>query len=106
MCFVAAYMDLPIDGDETIRVEISNEGLVRAGTGDLIGTATERLDQAVGQVVRMGRKVIEQARAVADAPEAVELELGLKLTAKTGFVIAQSSGEAHVKVILKWTVGA
>jgi hypothetical protein len=103
---VAAYMDLPIDGDETIRVEISNQGLVRAGAGDLIGTATERLDQAVGQVVRMGRKVIEQTRAVADAPEAVELELGLKLTAKTGFVIAESSGEAHVKVILKWTVGA
>ena len=103
---MAAYVDLPIDGDETIRVEISNQGLARAGAGDLIGTATERLDQAVGQVVRMGRKVIEQARSGAGAPEAVELELGLKLTAKTGFVIAESSGEAHVKVILKWTVGA
>ncbi|MGW4942227.1 CU044_2847 family protein [Actinoplanes sp. NPDC004185] len=103
---MAAYMDLPIDGDETIRVEISNQGLVRAGAGDLIGTATERLDEAVGQVVRMGRKVIQQAREVTDAPEAVELELGLKLTAKTGFVIAESSGEAHVKVTLKWTVGA
>ena len=52
-------MDLPIDGDETIQVEISNQGLVRAGPGDLIGTATERLDEAVGQVVRMGRKVIQ-----------------------------------------------
>lgn len=102
---MAAYVDLPIDGDETIRVEISNEGLVRAGASEVIGTATERLDQAVGQVVRMGRKVIEQARATADTPDAIELELGLKLTAKTGFVVAQSSGEAHVKVILKWTVG-
>jgi hypothetical protein len=54
----------------------------------------------------MGRKVIEQARAAAESPDAIELELGLKLTAKTGFVVAQSSGEAHVKVILKWTVGA
>ncbi|GAA3957376.1 CU044_2847 family protein [Actinoplanes auranticolor] len=103
---MAAYMDLPINDDESIRVEISNQDLVRAGTGDLIGTATDRLDEAVGQVVRMGRKVIQQARSVADAPEAVELELGLKLTTKTGFVITESSGEAHVKVILKWTVGA
>lgn len=47
---MAACMDLPIDGDETIRVEISNQGLVHAGAGDIIGTATERLDQAVGQV--------------------------------------------------------
>jgi len=44
---VAAYMDLPVAGDETIRVEISNQGLVRAGAGDLIGTAPERLDEAV-----------------------------------------------------------
>lgn len=102
---MAAYVDLPIDGDETIRVEISNEGLVRAGASEVIGTATERLDQAVGQVVRMGRRVIEQARAAADTPDAIELELGLKLTAKTGFVVAQSSGEAHVKIILKWSVG-
>jgi NTP-dependent ternary system trypsin peptidase co-occuring protein len=103
---VAAYVDLPIDDDETIRVEISDAGLVRAGAGDVVATATERLDQAIGQVVRMGRKVIEQARAAAESPDAIELELGLKLTAKTGFVVAQSSGEAHVKVILKWTVGA
>jgi hypothetical protein len=41
-----------------------------------------------------------------DGLVAVELELGLKLTAKTGFVIAESSGEAHVKVILTGTVGA
>ena len=79
--------------------------LVEAGAVAVHGAA-ERLDEAVGQVVRMGRKVIQQAREVTDAPEAVELELGLKLTAKTGFVIAESSGEAHVKVILKWTVGA
>ncbi len=44
--------------------------------------------------------------ALANAPGAVELELGLKPTAETGFVIAESSGEAHDKVILKWTVGA
>ena len=29
----------------------------------------------------------------------------LKLTAKTGFVIAESTGEAHFKVTLKWTLG-
>ncbi len=44
--------------------------------------------------------------ALANAPGAVELEIGLKPTAETGFVIAESSGEAHDKVILKWTVGA
>jgi hypothetical protein len=101
---MAAYIELPIDGDDTIRVEISNQGLVRAGATEVIGRAGEKLDQAIDQVVKMGQDAIEKARAAAEPPSAVEIELGLKLTAKTGFVIAESSGEAHFKVTLKWSL--
>lgn len=99
-----AYIELPIDGDETIKVEISNQGLVRAGAGDVIGKASERLDHAVDQVVKMGQEAIGKARKAGQPPSALEVELGLKLTAKTGFVIAESTGEAHFKVTLKWTL--
>jgi hypothetical protein len=101
---VSAYVELPIDGSETITVEISNQGLVRAGAGDVIGKATERLDEAIGKVVRMGQQVIKQAKAQAQPPNKIEVELGLKLTAKTNFVVAESTGEANFKVILKWTL--
>jgi hypothetical protein len=101
---VPAYIELPIDGNETIKVEISNQGLVRAGAGDVIGKASERLDHAVDQVVKMGQEAISKARKAAQPPSALEVELGLKLTAKTGFVIAESTGEAHFKVTLKWTL--
>jgi hypothetical protein len=53
---VPAYIELPIDGDETIKVEISHQGLVHAGAGDVIGKASERLDHAVDQVVKMGQR--------------------------------------------------
>ncbi|HEV7962518.1 MAG TPA: CU044_2847 family protein [Actinoplanes sp.] len=101
---MSAYVELPIDGTETITVEISNQGLVRAGAGDVIGKATERLDEAVGKVVRMGQQVIKQAKKQAQPPNEIEVELGLKLTAKTNFVVAESTGEANFKVILKWTL--
>jgi len=101
---MAAYIELPIDGDDTIRVEISNQGLVRAGATEVIGRAGEKLDQAIDQVVKMGQDAIKKAREAAEPPSAVEVELGLKLTAKTGFVIAESSGEAHFKVTLKWSL--
>jgi hypothetical protein len=101
---MAAYIELPIDGDDTIRVEISNQGLVRAGATEVIGRAGEKLDQAIDQVVKMGQDAIKKAREAAEPPGAVEIELGLKLTAKTGFVIAESSGEAHFKVTLKWSL--
>jgi hypothetical protein len=101
---VSTYVELPIDDGETIRVEVSSEGLVHAGAGDVIAKAGERLDEAVGKVVRMGQQVIRQARDAPRPPDAIEVELGLKLTAKTNFVIAESSGEGNFKVTLKWTL--
>jgi len=101
---VAAYVELPVDenGDDLIRVEIAYEGLQRAGAGDVVARATERFDHAVAQVVQLGQDAVRKARAATTPPDAIDVELGLKLTAKTGFVIAESSGEANFKVTLHW----
>jgi hypothetical protein len=101
---VSAYVELPIDGTDSIKVEISPEGLVRASAGDVIGKATERLDDAVARIVRMGQQVVQRTRDVAEPPDSIDVELGLKLTAKTGFVVAESSAEATFKVTLKWAL--
>jgi hypothetical protein len=103
---VPAYVELPLDDGSYLKVEVNNDGLVRAGATEVIGRATERFDQAVDQVVRMGQSAIRRARDVAAPPDAIEVELGLKLTAKTGFVVAESTGEANFKVVLKWTRSA
>ncbi|GLY97188.1 CU044_2847 family protein [Actinoplanes sp. NBRC 103695] len=102
---MAAYVELPIDdaGEETIRVEVSELGLTRAGAGEVVERATQRFDQAVEQVVKIGQDAVRRARAAASPPDAIDVELGLKLTARTGFVIAESSGEANFKVTLRWT---
>jgi len=96
-------VELPIGDDDYIRVEVSSEGIVRAGAGDVISKASDRFDQALARIVRMGQDAVRHARAAAVPPDAIDVELGLKLTAKTGFVIAESSGEANFKVVLKWT---
>jgi Trypsin-co-occurring domain 1 len=101
---MAAYVELPIDGTQNILVEIHNQGLVQAGAGDVIVKASERLDDAIEHVVEMGRQAVQKARNAAQSPDSIQVELGLKLTAKTGFVIAESSGEAHFTVTLKWTL--
>ena len=102
---MAAYVELPIDdaGAEVIKVEISSQGLVRVGAADVVGRAAERFDDAISQIVRMGQAAVAKARAAASPPDAIDVELGLKLTAKTGFVIAESSGEANFKVTLRWS---
>ena len=56
---MAAYVELPIDetGTDVIRVEVKDEGLQRAGAGDVVGKAAERFDQAIAQIVRPGREL-------------------------------------------------
>ncbi|MFD1372063.1 CU044_2847 family protein [Actinoplanes sichuanensis] len=95
-------MELPIDDDESITVEVSDLGLTRVRAGERVGEVAARFDDAVAQVVRMGATAIKKVLATPKPPAEVEVELGLKVTAKTGFVIAESAGEAHFKVIMRW----
>lgn len=98
------YVELPLGDDEFLRVEVSSQGLVRAGAGEVLGRATERFDEVMGQLIRLGHDTVRRARDAAEPPDAVEVELGLKLTAKTGFVVAESSGEAQFKVTFRWGI--
>ena len=101
---MTAYVELPIDDGETIYVEVSEEGLQHTGPRDTVEKVQQRLDDAIERVVTMGRRSIEKARSSVEPPQEVQVELGLKLTAKTGFVVAESTGEAQFKVTLKWAL--
>ena len=99
---MAECVELPIDDDQTIRVEVSAQGLSRVGAGDVVARATERFEDAIERIVRLGERTVLRAREVGESPDAIEVVLGLKLTAKTGFVVAESTGEANFQVTLKW----
>ncbi|HEX8346263.1 MAG TPA: CU044_2847 family protein [Actinoplanes sp.] len=101
---MSTYIELPIDDDQSIYVEIEDDGLVHAGARDGIEKTAQRLDEAIGRVVTMGGRTIEKARSAGEPPSEVVVELGLKLTAKTGFVVAESTGEAQFKVTLRWAL--
>jgi hypothetical protein len=102
---VSAYIELPIDEETTLRVDVTRQqkGLVRAGATDAVLRATQRFDEAMAQVVRLGGQALARATAAANPPDRLSVELGLKLTAKTGFVVAESTGEAHFRVLLEWS---
>lgn len=99
------YVELPVGDRDFLKVEVRNEGLVRAGAGEVLERATERFDEVMARLIRLGQDTIERARNAAEPPDGIAVELGLKLTAKTGFVVAESSGEAQFKVTLSWRNG-
>jgi hypothetical protein len=99
-----AYVELPIDDDQTIYVEVTDDGLQHTGPRETVEKVTQRLDDAIDRVISMGRRSIEKARDSVEPPQEIQVELGLKLTAKTGFVVAESTGEAQFRVNLKWVL--
>jgi Trypsin-co-occurring domain 1 len=102
---VSQLIRVPLEGGGSIVVESSDElagGPVGAGrTGEVVTEAAETLDAALDELRPALAKLLDRLRDVAH-PDEVHVELGIKLSAKAGVVIAQTSGEANFTVSLLW----
>lgn len=93
------------DGDEVL-VEIAGDApeispVSRAG--DMIESAGVSLSSALGHVRNAASVVLTQFKNMADRPDEVEVEFGVRLTAEAGAVIAKTSVDGHLNVTLRWT---
>ena len=71
---------------------------------ELAGKSARALDSAMGTIRSMAHRVTETVREikVAERPDKVSVEFGLKLDAEAGAYIAKASTEAGFKVTLSW----
>ena len=90
---------------ETVVVEIDDEdpGYVRAGAGEVVAKAQATLNQALEVLQPTAKAVIEKIDSLeVRKPTDIEVEMGIKLNAKTGAVLASAGGECHIKLKLVW----
>jgi hypothetical protein len=78
--------------------EFGTEHVSRDENG--IVEASKRLDEALRQAEPNIRTVVDQLRAL--TPNEVAIEVGLKLNAEAGVVIAKTAAEGHFTITLKW----
>jgi hypothetical protein len=106
---VSRIIEFKIDDGEqtTVLVEaddsIPAEGQTRVSVGGILTEqASKALDNALSGIrpiiAAVTRHVVD---AAADAQE-VEMELGFKLTADAGVILARTGAEGHCKVSIKW----
>jgi hypothetical protein len=98
---------VPLEDAAAVVMEIDEEaadsGVVRsARPGEVVATATMSLGDALEQLQPMAQTIIRKLRDLAERPDEIEVEFGLKMTLAAGLVIAHSSAEANFKVILRW----
>jgi hypothetical protein len=99
------YMEVPLNDGQVILAEVTGQvdDLVPAGrAADVVGRLPDVLGAQLQRVGSFAGEALTSLRALAEPPDLIALEFGVKLGAKTGVVIAEATGEAHLTVKVEW----
>ncbi|MBI0297628.1 hypothetical protein JBE04_24990 [Streptomyces sp. PRKS01-29] len=94
------------DGAEAVVVEVEHaaaSGIVRAARpGQVAGTAARSLSESFDQVRAAAAALLDRLTTLPSPPSTVEVELGVKINAEAGAVIAKTAAEGNFTVRLVW----
>jgi hypothetical protein len=106
---VKRLVEYELEDGGTILVEVNiaddyavDELVPAAPPGELVRKAEQTLDEALGSVRRVAAKVVAQVRGLADSPDEVAVEFGVKLTGGVNVVVASGGAESNINVTLTW----
>jgi hypothetical protein len=88
-----------------VKFEVRDmEGVGRAGRGaGQLGVIQETYEQGIESVRRLAEHTVKKVRDLSSRPDRVTLELGIKVSAQAGLVVASTSGDANITLTLEWT---
>ncbi|MGW2215198.1 CU044_2847 family protein [Nonomuraea sp. NPDC001684] len=100
------FLEVPLDDGGTVLVEVNERPGDEPLPAGRTRAAVERMPEALGaglqRVQTFATDVLRRMRSCPEPPDVVAVEFGMKLTAKAGVVVAESTGEAHLKVTVEW----
>jgi Trypsin-co-occurring domain 1 len=102
---VTYLVEVPLRSGDVIAVEVDDQdaGIVRAARpGEVIATATSSFEAALERLQPMAQTLVDKLGNLAERPDEMGIEFGMKLNVDAGLVIARTSGEANFKVTLQW----
>jgi hypothetical protein len=86
-----------------VEAESQSREVTRGGRGgDLAVEAGESFESALARVQPAAVAVVDRFRGLSDAPEEVEVEFGIQLSAEVGAFVAKAAGEANFRVAMRW----
>lgn len=104
-------VEFPLQDGGTVVVQVDDGhgggGQVTRGWGDkesqrVVEQARQTFEQAVGRVQPAVQALLGQLRTLAEAPEQVQVEFGLQLSAEVGAFVAGASTAGNFKVSMTW----
>src|SRR4051812_45912058 len=101
---MTTLLDVPFTDGGSVLVEIDDRGarpVTRSGRQtDAIVRAEQTFEEAIDRVAPAFNALVTRLRDVAERPEVVEIEFGLKLNTEVGAIIARTGAEANFRVLV------
>ena len=98
-------VEFPLEDGGSVYVEADPlAGEVTRGMRprELAGEASQTFEAALARVQPAALAIVERLRGVADAPDEIQVEFGIQLSAELGAFVAKASGDANFSVTLRW----
>ncbi|MER7398759.1 CU044_2847 family protein [Streptomyces sp. NPDC000151] len=96
----------PLDGGGEVIVETADEGAGTVGAGRADGAVadgTTTFDRALDGVRGAADAALRCFGSLAQRPDEVQIQFGVKLTAQAGAVITKTGVEGHLQVTVTWS---
>ncbi|MDX2591977.1 CU044_2847 family protein [Streptomyces sp. WI03-4A] len=100
-------LEVPLSNGQIMYVEVTSQddwdtiGPV-SRRSDGVAALPERLSEGLDRIRSFSDEVLTRLRSGSRPPDLVQVQFGVKLSAKTGVIVAESNGEAHLAVTLQW----
>jgi len=90
--------------DQPVRstVQRTDPGPASSPSADVLAEASDSFEAALEKVRSAAEAILNQLRSLAQPPDEVAVEFGVKMSAETGAIIAKASGEANFKINIMW----
>lgn len=86
--------------------DVRGPAITRGGRAtEAITRASDTLEEAVHRIGPTSWAIVEKLRELAQQPDEIDVEFGLKLNAEVGAIIARTSGEANFRIAVRWKRG-
>src|SRR5581483_9489026 len=91
-----------VEADEPVAAP-AMRGSGDEATRGVVQTASESFEKALKPLKDVSNTIISSIKDIVNSPNEVQVEMGLKFSAKAGIILTSLDSEANLKIVLKWT---
>jgi hypothetical protein len=101
---VESFVEVPLPGGGSLIVEgDGDQSVVQAGRGRRMSEFVEEtFEAALDRVTCAAEAVHRRVSAAQTPPDEVTVEFAISLASEIGVVIASSSAQANLKLVMRW----